>query len=156
MDSNAEFELISMVPDYKALEIVSKNRQELDAFVHEIPILKEISKDGRYKQFRHHLNQVETYLKKSGNKLDADQSHVAYQICKCLMEKHGFSKSQALLVLNRLSELNETLLEIMFPATFNKAIKTAILADIQSLLVQNSLTTEKIENVPIQVCNEML
>jgi len=122
-DSNPNehmFKEISLVPDYRALEIIRENQHELDQILINSPnepIFKDITSEPRYKKFRAQLKEVEAYLVlKTVKELN---SNTAAAIGRDLKQYFGVEREEICMILNQLP-LTESLLEMMFPGKFSK------------------------------------
>ena len=118
--NESNFKEISIVPDYRALEIILNNKKELQGFFQEgEPIIKEICREPSYGKFRKQLADVEDYLKNKATKVPQLNSEIAKEIGEQLRMHFDLSKEEIVMILNQLP-LNEGLLEMMFPGKFTK------------------------------------
>lgn len=56
------FKPISLVPNYRALELIQENRSEIDTIVAESQFFKSIATGEQYRNFKSTLYDVETYI----------------------------------------------------------------------------------------------
>ena len=161
MDSNNSFvKEISLVPDYKALEIILANRAELDSFIQQhkssnnsdtigqylnsssssriddnptLPIIADICRHPNYVSFRKCLTDTEEYLNKRLNRSNLQlNSSIASSIGINLKSQLKCTKEEIVMILNMLP-MDDSLVEMMFPGRFSKK-EITILMDIVSKL----------------------
>ncbi|KAI2805129.1 hypothetical protein RDWZM_008326 [Blomia tropicalis] len=138
--NESTFKEISIVPDYRALEIIIENKKEFDEILEsDEPILKAISKNSDYIKYRAHLKDVENYLTKKIEKIPQLNSDVAKTIFSHLNKHFGLDSVEVVMILNQLP-LTDSLLEMMFPGKFNKEQLSSIV-----FLIESHINIPKIE-----------
>lgn len=133
------FKEITIVPDYRALEILAGAAVELKDFLKEDPadsnsssnssstsILKSIYYGYEHKKFLKQLTAVQQYLSKKCAQVPTLNSETATLIAGDLKKNYGLSKEEIVMILNQLP-LTDELLDMMFPGKFSKESLQAVI-----------------------------
>lgn len=130
------FKEISIVPDYRALQIITESSVELKSFLENggengsssSSILKSIYYGHEHKKFLKQLGNVQQYLAKKCSAVPTLNSDTAALIATELKSPpYGLSKEEIVMILNQLP-LTDQRLEMMFPGKFSKEQVRAVIA----------------------------
>ena len=122
--STNQFESISLIPNYRALQIIQEQSMKIDKILSTSTtsdqILRNIAKESTFGQFRNSLKDVGNHIKL--NSLDAVKNlnlERSKSLANELKQNFSLTSNEIVMLMNEMPN-DLSFIELMFPGKFNK------------------------------------